>query len=208
MGPQAAIPSTITFTESSALQQAIEPYPIARRFRIDRQYRVLCAGPRGGQNLSKWLDKWLKFYGEAKLIKHPDIETGVIIDDFINSFKQTDPSLTAISLCSLEFRRFRKEQTPFLALLHTFRSYWAIQGQTLAPSSTSEKSKRRTGNTPPKECVCGKMHWYSDCFYINESRRPKGWNPNPNVVKKIDEALKDTKVKANVERAKERNSRG
>ena len=208
MSSQAANPSTITPTEPSALQQAIEPHPFASRFRIDRQYSVLCAGPPGGQNLDKWLNKWLKFYGEALLVKHPDIETGVIIDFFIESFKQTDPILTSVALYNLQSRRFSKEETSFLDFLHIFRSIWAIQGLTLAPSSTPEKSKRRTGNTPPKQCVCGKTHWYSDCFYINKSRRAKGWNPNPNVVKKIDEALKDPKVKANVDRGRKKNYHG
>ena len=165
-------------------------------------------GPQGGQNLDNWLNKWLKFYGEALLVKHPDIETGVIIDFFIESFKQTDPSLTSVALYNLQSRRFSKEETSFFDIVRIFRSIWAIQGLTLAPSSTPEKSKRRTGNTPPKECVCGKMHWYSDCFYINESSRPRGWNPSRNVVKKIDEALKDPKVKAKIDRAREKNSRG
>ena len=87
MSPQPAIPSKITPTGPSAHRQAIEPYPFARRFRIDRQYRVLCAGPPRGQNLSEWLDEWLKFYAKAIVINHSDIETGVIIDEFINSFK-------------------------------------------------------------------------------------------------------------------------
>ena len=47
-----------------------------------------------------------------------------------------------------------------------------LQGQTPKSSTTPAKSNK-TGNTPSKKCVCGKKHWYSDCYYLNEARRPK-----------------------------------
>ena len=203
---------TPTFMETLDLFRqmcADVPGSYVRVLRIDRQYEVLCAGPPRGQDLRQWLDKWEKLYVEAKERKHFGVETGVIIDQFINSFKQTDPALATKALYDLQSKRLRNEQTlTFMETLDIFRQVFAIQGQTPGSSSTSKRSNRQTGNTPPKECVCGKMHWYSDCFYINKPRRPKGWNPNPNIVKKIDEALKDPKVKANVDKAMKKNSRG
>ena len=89
--------------------------------------------------------------------------------------------------------------------LNIFRQIFAIQGQTLGSSSTPEESNRHTGNTPPKECICGKMHWYSDCPYMNGSRCLKGWIPDRNVVQKIHETLKDPKIKAHFDKAINRN---
>ena len=185
------------------------PGSFVRVLRIDRQYEVLRAGPPRGQNLKQWLNKWEKLYVEAKETKHFHVETGLIINHFINSFKQTDPALATIALIDLHSKRLSNEQSPtFMETLNLFRQRLASQGQTQGSSSTPKKSNHQTGNTPPKECVCGKMHWYIDCFYINKSRRPKGWNPNPDIVKKIDDALKDPKVRTNVNKVMKKNSRG
>ena len=201
--------STITPTGPTAGQQAVEPYSYARTLKIDRQYKALCSGPPRGQDLGKWFNKWEKFYVEAKVTNHSNIKTSVITDHFLNSLKQTEPHLATIALVDLHFKRLSNEQTPtFMETLNLFRQRLASQSQAPGSSSTAKKSNRQTGNTPPKECVCGQMHWYCDCFYINESRRPKGWNPNPSIVKKIDDALKDPKVRTNVNKVMKKNSRG
>ncbi len=194
-----------------------EPHSSVRALKIDRQYKILCAGPLKGQNLRQWLNKWELLYAEAKATGHSDTETGLIINHFINSLKQIDPTWAAISLYDLQLRRSRNEQTPtFMEILNLFRqlcaeyliagstasSYTAIlQGQTPGSSSTPNKKSK---DPPPKHCVCGKPHWYTNCFYLIESIRPKGWHSDPKIVKKIDEALKDPKVKANVDKARKR----
>ena len=134
---------------------------------------------------------------DAKERKHFDVESGLIVDRFINSFKQKYPILATKSLIDLQFKRLSNEPTPtFMETLNIFRQIFAIRGQTSGSSSTPEESNRQTGNTPSKECICGKMHWYSDCPYMNGSRRLKGWIPDRNIVQKIHETLKDPKIKA------------
>ena len=182
---------------------------------LDHQYQILCAEPLKGQNLRQWLNKWELLYEAAKSTRHS--ETASMINHFINSLKEIDPTWAAISLYDLQLRRLRNEQTPtFMEILNLFRQHCAehliadsttssyaatLQGQPPGSSSTPNKKIK---DPPPKDCVCGKPHWYINCFYLIKSIRPAGWHPDPKTVKKIDEALKDPKVKANVDKARKK----
>ena len=176
-----------------------------RALKVNKQYRILCAGPPRGQNLRQWFDKWERLYAKAKAIGHADIESGFIIDSFIESFEQTLPGWAA---CAHNYlwtsRLFREEPIPdfmnFLKLLRMFCAEDLVAGSTRSSSTPYKKPK----DPPPKNCVCGKSHWYTNCFYLIESIRPKGWQSNPKVVEKIHEALKDPKVKANINKARRR----
>ncbi|MCJ1262303.1 hypothetical protein MMC22_002173 [Lobaria immixta] len=55
--------------------------------------------------------------------------------------------------------------------------------------------------TPSKPYVCGDIHWFSDCSYLVPEKRPQGWKADSEKQKKITEALKDTKIKAAVDRS-------
>lgn len=124
----------------------------------------------------------------------------MIVFYFIRSLEQTVPMLAATALMDLSLNK----QTPtFMEVLNLFRllcAKYPIAGSTRSSSTLKKKSK----DLPPKDCVCGKPHWYTDCFYLIESIRPKGWHSNPKIAKKIDEALKDPKLKANIDKARNR----
>ena len=183
---------------------SVTPIDYVRVLEIDRQYKLLCAGPPKGQNLRQWFNKWGLYYTEAKATRHPDVETGLIIDYFISSLKQTVPTLAASSLYDLELRRLRMEETPtFMQILNVWRHICPedlIGGSTESSSTPNKKSK----DPLPKDCVCGKSHWYTNCFYLIESIRPKGWHSDPKIVKRIEEALKNPRVKANIDKARKR----
>ncbi|KAK9234452.1 hypothetical protein V1525DRAFT_58910 [Lipomyces kononenkoae] len=58
---------------------------------------------------------------------------------------------------------------------------------------TEDKSKRHS------ECLCGMMHRFSECPYLNESVRSKEWLADPDVKKQVDERLgNSTKLGASV----------
>ena len=184
------------------------PTDWVRVFEIDRQYKLLCAGPPRGQNLRQWFNKWEKLYAKAKTARHADIETEVIIDYFIESMRSTNPIWASTSSYDLQLRRLRNEQTPtFMEVLNILRHLCAedlIANSTGSSSTPNKKSK----DLPPKNCVCGKPHWYTNCFYLVESIRPKGWHSEPKIVRRIDEALKDPKVKASINKARKRKNLG
>ena len=184
----------------------VTPADSVRTSEIDDQYNSLCAGPPRGQNLRQWFNKWELLYANAKTTRHADTESELITFYFIRSLEQTLPTWAKLVL--MDVRRSWNKQTPtFMEILNTFRDLCAedlIAGSTGSSSTLSKKSK----DLPPKDCVCGKPHWYTNCFYLIESIRPKGWHSDPKIVKKIDEALMDPKIKANINKARRRKNPG
>ncbi|KAF4303282.1 Integrase catalytic core [Botryosphaeria dothidea] len=58
---------------------------------------------------------------------------------------------------------------------------------------------------PPK-CLCGLLHWYFQCFYLNPNapNRPADFKPNKKVQDKILKLIKNDKIKTQVENALKR----
>ena len=204
-----------------ALKAAVAPNSSTRILEVDRQYKILCAGPPRGQNLRLWVNKWELLYSEALAVGHADAMSGMMADYFIDSVKQTASSWAEILRVQFQMKRDRNEDLPtFMEVLNNFRqlcaanavsnaspsSYGAtLQGNPPEPPSAPPGPRHPRGNSPSvpsKECICGKMHWYSKCYYINESLRPNNWTPDPKIVKKVDEAMKDPQVKKSIENAK------
>ena len=182
----------------------VTPTDHVRALEISDQYKLLCAGPPRGQNLRQWFNKWESLYAKAKTIRHAEIESGMMVYYFIRSLEQRVPMLAATALMDLSLN---KQTLTFMEMLNLFRRLCAkypIAGSTRSSSTHNKESK----DLPPKDCVCGKPHWYTDCFYLIESIRPKGWHPNPKITKKIDEALKDPKLKSNIDKARKRKDPG
>jgi len=70
-------------------------------------------------------------------------------------------------------------------------SYGAHAAHT-APTLNNEQSpynkkKRTHHNTPSKPCLCGDMHYWGQCPYIDETQRQKGFLLDPEKAKKITE---------------------
>ena len=99
-----------------ALQAAIEPNKAVGTLEVDRQYKVLCAGPPKGQNLRECINDWELLYSQAKAIGHADALSGMITDYFINSMKQTEPSWSDILRVELQIKRSRDQDH-----LHSWR---------------------------------------------------------------------------------------
>ena len=77
-----------------------------------------------------------------------------------------------------------------------------LQGCILDPRPP--RSRNASPASPAfRRYVCGRGHRYIDYYYIIEAKRPNGWKPNAEVLKRIEEALKDPKIKGNIERQKQ-----
>ncbi len=219
--------STSLWQALRALKAAIQPNTAVRMLEVDRQYKILCAGPPRGQNLRQWINKWDYLYAEAKETGHADTVSGVITDYFISSVSQTASTWAEVFRVEISIKRSRNEGILiFTKVLNSFRQVCNIDAVSTTPSlygatlqgqppgltsSSSDKTNRKPNSTrgdpPPKECVCGRAHWYKDCFYINETIRLKWWKPKSEIVKKIEEAMKDSKVKNDTENAKKQAAR-
>jgi hypothetical protein len=80
----------------------------------------------------------------------------------------------------------RAPQSTFTAL---------FQGPLLQAENSSDSNNKK------KFCLCGIEHRFKAYPYLIESIRPKGWKPDRAVEKKIVEKLKNSRLKAAVERA-------
>ena len=64
---------------------------------------------------------------------------------------------------------------------------------TLQNNENSNSDSNSSSNSRwNKECVYGFKHRFSDCYYIAEQKRPQGWKPNPDIQKKVEEAILST----------------
>ena len=201
-----------------ALQEAIAPNSNDRLIEVDQQYRILCAGPTRAGNNEKWLQKWERVHAELTALGHADIQSGLILTHFIKSLKQVDPYWASAALHSLQDKQLNGLPNPkFMDIVKMYRqasqgnpessepppaSAATLQGRT--PDPRPPRSRNASPASPAfRRCVCGRGHRYIDCYYIIEAKRPNGWKPNAEVSKRIEEALKDPKIKGNVERQKQ-----
>jgi hypothetical protein len=65
------------------------------------------------------------------------------------------------------------------------------------------------GSRAVPTCVCRDKHYYADCYIINDKhpKRPKGYKPSPEKLKKVTEARKDPKVEQRIKIALEKRAK-
>jgi hypothetical protein len=88
----------------------------------------------------------------------------------INDSKQH----TSITDLVSELRQFLRATGHIGATFEFFSaSLGIVGGASTLKSSNLQKGPTRTNTTnkPPFACLCGKQHWYSECFYVNPSIR-------------------------------------
>ncbi|EEQ90347.2 uncharacterized protein BDCG_05467 [Blastomyces dermatitidis ER-3] len=57
-----------------------------------------------------------------------------------------------------------------------------------------------------KNCICGACHRYTQCYYLNPSRKSSGWEENREKRTQINQALKNQELKRHVDCAISRDS--
>ncbi|CAD6500201.1 BgTH12-07384, partial [Blumeria graminis f. sp. triticale] len=60
------------------------------------------------------------------------------------------------------------------------------------PESSTSSNDPCTSGPPSKKpaCLCGRKHYFSECYYINEALRPNNFNPSLERQQKVDAFLK------------------
>lgn len=98
-------------------------------------------------------------------------------------------------------------------IVENYRQYLRLHsaarktGDHSAFATNQTKKTNQTGSStfrgnqlPTPKCICGKIHWYPDCFYLNpKKQRPNGWTEHSETRQKIDEALKNPAIKDKVQ---------
>jgi hypothetical protein len=74
----------------------------------------------------------------------------------------------------------------------SYGSFTSYQGRNENKNSNGDISatySTKAKRTKPA-CLCGGVHWYSECFYFVKGLRPTGWVPKPGIEAKAATTLK------------------
>lgn len=196
----------------NALKQRIAPSDEARSLELEQKYHQLCKGPLN-QNLETWLDEWTTTFTLATEYAIGEVTGTRPIRDFLMAIRHKEPTFADTHLVHLK----DKSSGDLYELIEEFRQHIRLiqlskpsKGEAhsaFATDANNSKATYRGQATSPKPCVCGDTHWFADCPYLVPDQRQKGWKPTQKKHAKVDEALKNDKTKAWVDRSLARHKR-
>ena len=164
------------------------------------------------EEVEPWIHKWESVVKHCQEINLPDTQNDRPQHDFVRATRDRYPAFYTFQNGQL----IRGDIVELRVLIRQFRDHLRTEepaeprGQHGAFSATfqgkdsNQGSKGSSDKTtkPPSKCVCGGIHFYSDCNYLNPSRRKPNWTPKEATQKRIDELLaKDERLRQTVERA-------
>lgn len=197
------------------LQARHAPSNEARTLELEYHYNRLCK-PKA-QNIFTWIFEWQKT--AARRIKLGDISELRARTDFVRANRQIDEIFAL-----LRRKESLDDSISFNALSDKFIAFYqkeemlgnniSIKAATFASGQKPDldgkdrkgrsRIQNRSQSKPQLSCICGKSHYYNQCFYLVPSKSYKGWKENAEIRKKIDKQLnEDSQLRGKVERAKE-----
>jgi hypothetical protein len=180
-------------------------------------------------NVEDWCDEFLIAYNTATQLELPDVHGFRAHKDLIRAIKQIDSGYAAIVSSSvikaeriwntdrnIPIPESAQLSTVLTDFLHHYRITYSTKtnihggvfGATLSQDESpykNNKKRSRHDATPSRPCLCGEMHFWGQCLYIDPSLRLRGFVEDPEKVKKIkDYEAKDNKGILNQIREKNR----
>ena len=214
-----------------ALRKRLEPTSFARKADLSKEYQALKQVDKH-TNVDSWLMKWETTYTAAVKVNLPDIQGQQPIWDFLTAVKGIDKTWGISTASSIQMRLMDEPEKEYdvLKVIEQYRnnirytkatskatptaSFATFQGSSpdsAAPLNTTAKSASSTAtigsSKSPPTCVCGVPHWFADCPYLIESKRPAGWVADKDVQAKVDEKSRNPKLKSHIERIKRREAK-
>lgn len=166
-----------------ALKQRLAPSDQARSLEIKQNYHRLCKGP-GSQNVEAWLDEWTLTFTKATEYSIAEVTGSRPVRDFLMAIRTKEPTFANTHFILLK----HLQAGNLYEIVEDFRQHvWLqqlsgpAQGEShsaFPTKSTSNTPIFRGQQTPPKPCLCGDLHWVSDCAYLVSEKRTKGWKPD------------------------------
>ncbi|RKF54992.1 hypothetical protein GcC1_207039 [Golovinomyces cichoracearum] len=211
------------------LNDRFRPTDQARKQEIIQRWNSIKVVP-SDRMISPWLDQWERIYEEAKELKLAQVEEPQPQYDFLFAIRPIDESWVTTNLVTIGLDLQQGKNIPdLLYFIREFRHHQKLtsifsksandefggsnssgvftvyKGDTKSPSqpstlSTIHKGKNQNGEKVP---LCGKIHLYEKCFYINyeNSKRPDYFqysqetfdktnkNLTPNNIEKLRKSL-------------------
>jgi hypothetical protein len=206
-----------------ALKKFLCPTDATRRRELADKYNTLKTAPRAAKKVEQWLTHWVYITAQGKSIKLPERDGNRPQEDFLIACKELDQEYatsclreifkheargTTTEISSLE--TYVAEMTTYLRRTKPHSTGLAVSAAELGitkPTETPSTGRgHRDGARPIPTCVCGKKHWYTDCFIINtrHPQRPRDYQPAADLARKVEEARKDPRINTRIKTALER----
>lgn len=209
-----------------ALKQRMTSADNARRYELKVKYHNLRNGS-GNQDIEKYLDSWQMIYIEGRELHVKEILDTRPIRDFIFVIMKKDHTWTTAQLTQ---KTLMKKEENFQKILKNYRLYAKMthsyktntyshstfsadantnSNETLnsASNQPNQRSQSRDGRTnfreqnQPSKYLCGVIHYWARCYYLNLKKRSSNWSSNDEVANKINETLKNVNLKKKIEAA-------
>lgn len=209
----------------------LKPSDESLRLKLLAQYQLLCHTPYGRQ-AQQYFDEWQSIKADdvgqplgSKIFPQGDSDAARDLTNALEplfpieasahkrvnrklttSVQLTDETEDWRNFCRIEgIEKFNKKINTRVALVAAGES--TLKGADKTTPASGSNTPSNTPNSLKKEenpkCLCGQLHYYSECNYLIPARpRPSGWVPNRELKASIQKKLKDdTNLKGKVERA-------
>jgi hypothetical protein len=203
------------------LKSRFAPADYARKQELTIEWRKQCSQPKRGTEIEPWLQHLETLYDECTIHKIPEVLDEWPIHGFLAAIQGISPTFSE----TWELKVIDGARPSFKDLVSKLRDYLRITGNRPNTRTThgafeatlnglnKDGQKPRDGQKekpqerkPPRECLCGKTEYLDECPYLIEELRTSSWNPDPNTLKKVEEALEAASpgLKRAIEQAKAR----
>ncbi|KAF4308696.1 Integrase catalytic core [Botryosphaeria dothidea] len=193
------------YAQLRALQARLQPSTSTQQEFVLNKLREL-EKPPTTQSTKKWLTQWEECVFKARSLGLSDVEGSRGVNAFLKPIMQHDSEYASPILREL---RLGTKTLNVSDVIVDYREH-ARQKQALITNKTHATfaATLRGEEQPqkPPKCLCGLLHWYFQCFYLNPNapNRPADFKPNKKVQDKILKLMKNDKIKTQVENALKR----
>ena len=94
----------------------------------------------------------------------------------------------------------QQSKTPVQRLHHTQLQVHQVPQPLRGKMFRKGRTSKAKGKADIPTCICGEKMWYSDCPYLVPSKAPPGWTKDLSTCTKVDNALQDSKISAQVQK--------
>ncbi|KAJ6126050.1 hypothetical protein N7471_010543 [Penicillium samsonianum] len=186
------------------LAQQFKPKGETRHQDLRNAWRYMLHTPIGKTSIERWLTNWSNLYDEAKSAEVPDIcyrstahpEDRTAIRDFLQAVQPQD------SYFSNHWRdkiQLPEVKMSFHEVLSAYRTHRSVQEQSKKGNSSAiafaatlnGQQVLSNQKNHQQRCVCGSSrHHWKDCYHINASKRPPGWQQYEGSRKRVEDGIK------------------
>lgn len=140
-------------------------------------------------------------YREADQLKLPDVTGSRSIYDFLGAVKSFDSQFTTFQEGHIALLAETNQKLPSIYdMLERYRNHRHVTQVTSAVTKAPSHSAFATlqgekptdsSSTPPRQCLCGELHYFSQCPYLIPSKRNRGWKADREIQKAMDEKIEN-----------------